>query len=322
MLRKDYILDRYSYVSPERSKRPDDYGEKAGAENHPDDCPFCPGREEETPPEIGRIENDQGQWEIRWFENKFPVLTKDKERPLSIDEDQLFVEAPSYGTQEVIVETRGKKQMADFSVQRISSILGVYNQRIVELSRQEAIDYVLVFKNKGERAGASLVHSHSQVMAVGKRPEKIDRELTAFQHRESCPYCRVITEEKRKGTRVAFENDSFIAICPFAPRYNFEIWIFPKEHKKTLGECSDSQRKDLAAILKKILVKLKQVGVSYCFYLQYAPEGLDFHFQVEVLPRTNVHAGFELSGGDVVVTVSPEQAAEFYSEQTPSEQNI
>jgi len=322
MLRKDYILDRYSYISPERSKRPDEYAEEGSARNHPENCPFCPGREKDTPPEIGRVENDDGQWEIRWFKNKFPVLTMGSAKELRVDEDQLFVEAPSYGTQEVIVETRGPGQMADFSVGRISQILKVYEQRIVELSQKKNIDYVLVFKNKGEKAGASLVHSHSQVMAVGKRPEKIDQELIAFQRYSSCPYCRVLTEEKRKSTRIAFENDNFIAICPFAPRYNFEVWILPKSHKRTLSDLDNNERQDLAAVLKRILLKLKELGVPYCFYLQYAPEGLDFHFQIEVLPRTNVHAGFELSGGDVVVTVSPEQAAEFYSEQTPSEQNI
>lgn len=309
MLRKDYILNRYTYISTKRAKRPHQYKETAETE-HPEGCPFCAGQEAMTPPEIGRIAGPDGGWQIRWFKNKFPVLSLEKEGELTTDND-FFTSGPAVGTQEIIVETPDKRQMVEFSKQKLRQILKVYQKRIVTLSAKHKINYVLVFKNKGKKGGASIIHSHTQVMATAKIPTKIEAELSAFSSYKTCPYCEVLKKEKQ-GPRLAFENKHFVAFCPFAPRYNYEIWILPKQHKKTLGELSDEQYLALADLLKKVLAKLDALQAPYCFYVQYAPKGRDFHFQIEVLPRLNVHAGFELSGGDLVVTVSPEQAATFF----------
>lgn len=314
-LRKDYILNRYSYISEERGDRPHQFEEGGELAKHSDDCPFCPGHEDATPPEIGRRENSNADWSIRWFKNKFAALSLEEEPELEIDQEQFFVHGPAFGTQEIIVETPSHKQMADFSPAKIANVFRVYQERIEKLSSRDNLDYVLIFKNKGERAGASMVHSHSQVMAVGKTPSKIKKELKAFSRYDSCPYCEIIAQEK-KGPRLVFENDSFVAFCPYAPKYNYEVWFMPKKHIRRLSDLDRNQYLDLARLIKKVLKTLSENNIPYCFYLQYAPAKKDFHFQIELLPRTNVHAGFELSGGDLVVTVSPKEAAKFYRESS------
>lgn len=310
-LREDYILNRFTYISEERSNRPHQFADQEGPRDHPDDCPFCPGKEDATPPEIGRRENSEGNWSIRWFKNKFAALSSKEEPKLEVDQSQFFVHGPAFGTQDVIVETPTHRQMAEFEPEKIANIFEVYRNRIEKLSEREKIDYVLVFKNKGEKAGASIVHSHSQVMAVGKTPSKIEKELKAFSRHDSCPYCEIIRQEK-EGPRLVFENESFVAFCPYAPKYNYEVWFMPKKHIRRPSELKREQFLDLARLMKKVLSRLSDNNIPYCFYLQYAPEDKDFHLQIELLPRLNVHAGFELSGGDLVVTVSPKEAAKFY----------
>lgn len=314
-LRKDYILNRFTYISEERSDRPHQFEQKEGPRDHPGDCPFCPGQEDATPPEIGRREDSNDDWSIRWFKNKFAALSPKEEPKLEVDQSQFFVHGPAFGTQEVIVETPTHKQMADFDPEKIANIFEVYQKRIKDLSKRDNLDYVLVFKNKGEKAGASMVHSHSQVMAVGKTPSKIEKELKAFSRYDSCPYCEIIAQEK-EGPRLVFENDSFVAFCPYAPKYNYEVWFMPKKHIRRLADLDRNQYLDLARLIKKVLKSLAKNNIPYCFYLQYAPGDKDFHLQIELLPRLNVHAGFELSGGDLVATVTPKEAAKFYRQNS------
>jgi len=316
-LRKDYILDRWTYISEKRETRPHDHGKKAEIDNHSKKkCPFCFGKEHLTPKEIGRVEKLRGKWLVRWIPNKYPSLIKSRKEK-TFSSQPFFKSISPFGLQEIIIETPGKKQMFELSIKHLSIILKVYNHRIEELSKIEGIEYVLVFKNKGKEAGASLVHSHSQVMATGKLPAAIEEEVSAFGKYKTCPYCHVIEKEKA-GPRKVFENDSFIAFTPYAPRFNYEIWLFPKEHMRKMKELKESQYFSLAEMLNKILVKINEINAPYCFYIQYGPEGKDFHWHMEILPRTNIRAGFELSGGDTIISVSPERAARFYRNESDS----
>jgi len=309
-LRKDYILDRWSYISQDRGKRANNFFSESNDADHPKNCPFCKGHESMTPEEKGRIEKEKGEWLIRWLPNKYPALDLSETGGI-ISDNQYFKARESYGVQEVIIETPDKRQMVDLSCEHISTILRTYNHRIEELSKLKDINYVLVFKNQGKESGASLVHSHSQVIGVEKIPAWILTESIAFNQYENCPYCEVISLE-RGGPRNVYENNDFMAITPYAPRFNYEIWIFPKDHMKKLNELPYDKYLSLAEILKMILQKIKLMGASYCFYVQYGLENQNFHWHLEVLPRLNVQAGFELSGGDSIISVSPEEAARFY----------
>lgn len=170
---------------------------------------------------------------------------------------------------------------------------------------------MLVFKNHGRNAGTSLLHSHTQVISYAHIPEAVAQEVAAAKHFGKCAYCSII-EFERKSERRCFEGEHFVAFAPYASRFNYEIWIFPKSHVKHILQLSEEQLADLAAVLLKVLRKLKELGADYNFFLHYSPDGEDLHFHIEVTPRIAVWGGFELASGTVINSVSPEEAAAFY----------
>jgi len=310
-LRKDYILDRWVFLASDRRKRPREfkYEEKKEEEKI---CYFCPGNEHLTPPEIGRI--GKKKWKIRWFPNKFPAVERQGNFSIKTD-NNYFTFSDAYGIHEVIAETPDhKKQMWDLSKEEIKEVLVVYKQRIMELGRLGHIKYVLIFKNHGKEAGTSLVHSHTQVAAINIVPALVKEEADACKKYNKCPYCDIINIEKNSYRR-CFENHAMVAFAPYASRFNFEIWLFPKRHVKSITELSDNETSDLAEIFQNILLKLKKLNAPYNFFLHYAPEEEDLHFHIEVTPRLAIWAGFEFSSNAVINSVTPEDAAKFYREE-------
>lgn len=307
-LRKDYILDRWVILASHRKERPKEFKEKGLVKKGEVDF-FAPGNEELTPPEIGRVGG--ADWKLRWFANKFPAVDKHGEAGIKT-ENKFFTFGSAYGDHEVIVETPSAvKQLWDLSVKDIKEVLKVYANRIDELSKDEKVKYVCVLKNHGVQGGTSLTHSHSQVISYNKLPEEVMAEVRACKNHEKCPYCEIILVE-RKSYRRCFENDYFVAFCPYASRFNYEIWVFPKKHMLNITEFGPEEFNGLAEIMKKILGKLKEVNISYNYFLHYAPQGEDLHFHIEVCPRTAVWGGFELGTGTTINSVTPEDAAEFY----------
>ncbi len=212
----------------------------------------------------------------------------------------------------MIVETNDhNKQLHDFTVEEIKSVLKVYVARTKELSQKNK--YVSVFKNHGINAGTSLVHSHTQVAAMNIDPPFVMQELKASFKGGKCLYCEIIQAEKNSDRRI-FDNNTFISFCPYAPRFNFEAWIFPKHHIKSITELNDDQLKDLAEVLHKILPKIAKLNASYNFVIHNAPKQHDLHFHMEILPRIAKFGGLELATNVIVQQITPEQAAEFYRE--------
>jgi UDPglucose--hexose-1-phosphate uridylyltransferase len=305
-IRKDYILDRWVVISTIRSKRPQQFKEERTKQKK-QHCFFCPGNEKDTPEEIGRI-GTKKKWEMRWFKNHFPALISEGQIDIRTD-NTFFTFSSNYGHTEVIVEANtDKKQLWDLDKKDLKTLFEVYNNRIEELSKEPHIKYVAVFKNHGIKGGTSVIHTHSQVYAFNIVPKEIRDRIFASSQFDYCPYCDIINIEK-KSHRRCFENDEFVAFTPYASRFNYEIWVFPKKHIRTLAEANLDQ---LADIMKKILKKLKWLNCSYNYFLHYAPEGEDLHFHIEVCPRISSWAGAEHGFGIVVNAVSPEQAAEFY----------
>ena len=304
-LRKDYILDRWIVISTGRSKRPKQF-KKVEAEHVKLDF-FAPGNENMTPPEIGRI-GTENKWQMRWFDNKFPALEPEGQVDIKTD-NKYFTFSANYGHHEVLVETpRLDKQLSDLTVKQIETLLKVYCERIDDLSSKPNIKYVCVFKNHGRKGGTSIVHSHSQITALNHIPKEIREEVKACKKYDNCPYCEIIEVEKQSDRR-CYENDDFVAFTPYASRFNYEIWVFPKQHVKTLKE---TNLPSLAEIMKKILKKIKNLGADYNYYLHYAPKGEDLHFHIEVIPRIATWAGFEFGSGETINSVSPEDAAKYY----------
>jgi len=308
ILRKDYILDRWVYYAIGRKTRPRDF-KSIEIKDNSKHCYFCPSNEHLTPPEIGRVEY-KGSWKIRWFLNKFPAVEKNQNPKLK--QKKFLIEGNSYGIHEVIVEaSRHKSQFWDLPISRIRELLEVYKFRISYLSKLKGIKYVDIFKNHGKDAGTSLVHSHSQVMALTQIPSLITEKLNAVKKYKKCPYCEIIKLES-KSRRKIFETKNIVAFAPFASRFNYEAWVFTKQHKKSMDELGEDELMDLAIALKKIISKLKKINVSYNFFINYSPAKEDLHFHIEVTPRIATWGGFELSTGAVINSVMPEEAAGFY----------
>jgi|TARA_Y100000310_G_scaffold50496_1_gene46509 UDPglucose--hexose-1-phosphate uridylyltransferase len=308
ILRKDYILDRWVYYATERKKRPREFKEDHTVNTKT--CFFCPENEHLTPPEIGRVK-EKNTWRIRWFPNKFPVVEL-KENVRIKTKNKFIKEGKTYGMHEIIAETRDhKKQLSDLSIEHIKEIFDVYVSRIKALSKLKDIKYVTVFRNQGSSAGTSLIHSHTQVAALPILPKDVMNEIKAAKKFRRCPHCNIIRLES-KSKRKIVANKSTVAFAPFASRFNFEAWIFPKRHVKSITAMYDHELYDMASALKKILVKLKKLNVSHNFFLHYAPQGHDLHFHIEITPRLAKWGGFELSTGAIINSVTPEDAARFY----------
>jgi len=309
ILRKDYILERWVYYAAERKNRRMEFKKEDEVVNNKI-CFFCPGNEHLTPPEIGRVEY-KNTWKIRWFPNKFPAVELKGNAKLKA-KNKFLKEGSTYGAHEVIAETNDhKKQLWDLSINEIKEILDVYKLRIIELSKIKGIKYVTIFKNHGSAAGTSLVHSHTQVAALSVLPEEVMNEINASKKYKKCPYCNVIKLEAKSKRKIA-ENKNIVAFAPFASRFNYEAWIFPKRHIKNITDMYDNELYDIATALKKILLKLKKLNASYNFYFHYAPAGNDLHLHIEIAPRLAKFGGFEYSTGAIINSVMPEDATKFY----------
>lgn len=308
-LRKDYILDRYVIIATERSKRPDNFKQPEENKNV-EHCPFCPGNEGSTPPEIGKIEDGNG-WYLRWFENKFAFVSQEGNPAIRTD-NTYFTFASAYGRHEVLVETpKHDDEMHMLSEKHIAEILRVYSERIKLLSTLDHIKYVNVFKNQGSKGGTSLVHTHSQIVASTLIPRVVREKVEKTSKLTYCPYCDIINIEKGSDRR-CYENDSFVSFTPYASRFPFEIWVFPKRHVSRMEELSESEFSDWAEMLKKILVKLKEMNAAFNYFIHYAPKNEDLHLHMEITPRLTTWAGFEIGADIVINPVSPEAAASFY----------
>jgi UDPglucose--hexose-1-phosphate uridylyltransferase len=311
-LRKDYLLDRWVIIAKDRAKRPTDFLRQKALEK-PAVCYFCPGNESMTPPEIGRVE-ENGKWVIRCFPNKFPAVTKE------VGEiwDGMLKKMPAYGSHEVIAETPNHGEtLGDLPVDRLVNVLDMYTSRIAELKKDARTKYVMVFKNQGKEAGASLDHSHTQIISLPIVPSIVKAEADAAarykKEKHKCPFCDVILKEGG-GERLIFEDEHTIALAPFASRFAFEALVIPKRHMRSLDEMRIEEKRSFAATLKKLLSRLDSSLNSppYNFWLHYSPDGGDLHLHLELATRLSNFAGMEFGSDIVINVVPPESAAAHY----------
>lgn len=317
-LRKDYLLDRYVIIAKGRASRPHQFDSTSAPK--PDvpeidsTCFFCRGSEDKTPPEIYRLVHN-GDWQIRVFPNKFAAVGEGD--AIVKTHNEFFTFADGVGYHEVIAETPfHDRQLFDLSVEQIRDVIRIYILRIKELDKKEGVKYVLVFKNHGAEAGTSIVHSHSQVIAYNLVPRiilaKEDAVKKYVEKNNCCPYCKILDIEKTSYRRV-FENNTFVCFTPYASRVPYEIWFFPKRHVHSVVQLDDRELYDLSDMLKKVLLKLKNMDASFNFYLHNGTGSeKNFHFHIELLPRISKWAGFELGSETIINSVYPEDAADFY----------
>ena len=326
-LRKDPITSRWVIISTERGKRPHDFVvdpevTKGGF------CPFCPGNEHTTPPEImayregGGPPNSSG-WKLRVVSNKFPALVNEGE--LDRRGEGMYDLMNGIGAHEVIIENPAHDlSLSGISVTQFADVLYAYRDRIGVLSQDPKFRYILIFKNQGRAAGASLEHSHSQLIGLPIVPELVLEELSGslnhYRLKERCVFCDMIRQELRQQVRVVLENELFLAICPFAPRSPFEIWILPKQHHSSYVDLPDANFPKLAEIFSETLKRLDTAlnRAPYNFILHTAPvreTHLEhYHWHFEIMPKLTLMAGFEWGSGFFINPTPPEDAARYLRE--------
>lgn len=331
-LRKDPILGRWVIIATERSKRPGSYLiEKEPYESDPKDCPFCYGHEKMTPPEIEALRSRRSKantpgWKVRVVPNKYPALGIDA--PLKKKGLGLFDMMTNFGANEVVIETPDhKREIFDQSTEEIVDWISVIQNRVEDLHKDLRFRYLLVFKNKGREAGASISHPHHQIIATPVTPKRVREELQGaeayFKLKERCIFCDLIDQELASKQRIVYENEAFVSFCPYASRFPFEIWILPRHH------CIDFYDKIvkndielLASVLKNTISKLNKVlnGPEYNYLIHVSPNRFerrgywktihdDFHWHIELFPRLTRTAGFEWGTGFYINPTAPEDAA-------------
>lgn len=326
-LRKDPIIGRWVIISTERGKRPVDYEIPAPAVSH-GSCPFCYGQEHLTTPEILAVRppetapNSPG-WQLRVIANKYPALRVEGE--LEKSGEGLYDKMSGIGAHEIIVEMpEHNRFLSDLDIPHIQNILSAYVSRMQDLKRDTRLKYLMIFKNQGYRAGASLEHSHSQLIATPIVPKSINEELAGAQeyynYKERCVFCDIVKQETEDRRRLVLENEYFISIAPFAARFPFECWLLPKKHESNFENSTPADLALLAAMLKETLLRIK-ASVSnppYNLVLHTAPcqmSGLQhFHWHMEIMPRLTRVAGFERGTGFYINPTPPEEYARFLRE--------
>ncbi|MGQ9582581.1 MAG: galactose-1-phosphate uridylyltransferase [Thermoplasmatota archaeon] len=324
-LRKDYITHGWVVISTERGSRPVEKArEPATPSSAPGNCPFCMGNEAMTPPEIlayrspGTQPNTPGWW-IRVVPNKFPALKI--EGDVNHKVNHLFNTMNGVGAHEVLIETPEHcASLATLPDHQVKEVLCAYKDRYNDLTRDRRLKYIIIFKNQGREAGASLAHPHSQIIATPMIPRRIMDELEGarnyyFSTGGSCIYDDIVKYELEEGTRVVRESGAFVALCPYASRFPYETWVLPKSHDPIFEDVGDEERAGLAQILKWVLGAMhdRLEDPPYNYYIHTAPSDRNdyrfYHWHLEIMPRLSQAAGFERGTGFYINSVTPEDAA-------------
>jgi UDPglucose--hexose-1-phosphate uridylyltransferase len=321
-LRKDPVIGRWVIISTERAKRPQYSGTRRDAPRGAP-CPFCSGNEEMTPPEIlayrpDGSKTDKPGWTLRVVPNKYPALMI--EGDLDRRGDGVYDLMNGLGAHEVIIETpQHEINMGMLSEKQFEDILWAYRDRILDLRQDQRFRYILIFKNQGSEAGATLEHTHSQLIALPIVPRNVLEELIGaqeyYKYKERCIYCDIIRQEMEDRSRVVCENENFLVVCPFAPRFPFETWILPKKHSPFFEHASKQEYLNLSRSLRESLVRLNRAlnnpPFNYIIHsnpLQDEKNG-HYHWHVEIMPKLTQVAGSEWGSGFYINPVTPEDAA-------------
>ncbi len=327
-LRKDPIINRWVIIATERQKRPSDFPLEAEEQTSEELCPFCPGREDKTPPEIlsyrdGSTKPNKPGWWIRVVANKYPALII--EGTLDKRGDGIYDQMNGIGAHEVIIETPDHNlTLPDLELKFVEDVIWVYRDRIVDLKKDRRFKYILIFKNHGRKAGASLSHSHSQLIATPIVPKRVAEEIEwskrYYNYKERCVYCDMVKQELSSKIRLVQENNHFIAFTPFASRFPFETWLLPKRHDNVFEDIQKTEVSSLAQCLKRTLQRLNKAlnKPAYNFILHNSPldteQPLYYHWHIEIMPKLTNVAGFEWGTGFYINPTSPEEAAKFLRE--------
>jgi len=327
-LRKDPIVGRWVIISTERAKRPRDYNLSSVQSQNGAFCPFCPGNEGTTPPEVmayrdrGSPPNGPG-WRLRVIPNKFPALMI--EGGLDREGEGLYDIMNGVGAHEVIIESpHHHKSFSELDQREMENVIWSFRDRIIDLKRDSRFRYILVFKNRGAAAGASLEHTHCQLIALPIVPTNVREELAGsrsyYDLKERCIFCDIVHQELKDGSRVVLENEDILVVCPFAPKFPFEMWVLPKNHNAFFEDSKENEFKNLAQAMSLAFRKLDKAlnHPPYNFILHTSPindkSTTYYHWHFEIMPTLTRVAGFEWGSGFYINHTPPEDSAKFLRE--------
>jgi len=332
-LRKDPITGRWVIISTERRKRPTDFRlESVSLPAGPtDSCPFCEGHEEMTQKELlafgrnGSPANGPG-WTLRVVPNQFPVLRV--EGTLDRQGEGIFDRMNGIGAHEVVVETpRHGDTLATLDEDAVEQVLWACRERVLDLKRDLRFRYMIIFKNHGPAAGASLDHSHTQLIALPIVPrdvrDEVDGARAHYEAKERCVFCDILRQEAADGRRLIAENADVVALAPYAPRFPFETWILPRRHQAVFEEAPRHEYRSLARLLGDVLRRMNKAlrQPPYNLLIHSAPvvepAGDYYHWHVEIIPKLTKVAGFEWATGFYLNPTAPEEAAQVLRDARP-----
>ncbi len=328
-LRRDPIGGRWVIVDTDHPSLPHEYECETHDEKE-SGCPFCYGNEYLTPHEIESFRdpsttaNTPG-WQVRVVPNKFPALMIEgnlERRGLGI-----YDVSNGVGAHEVIIETPYHyKDISDLLNEEVEKIIFMAYRRSNDLMRDKRFKYVMIFKNYGPAAGASLAHPHTQIVALPMVPKSVSEELRGsgkyFEFRERCVFCDMMSQELQEKERIIAENAHFISFCPFVSRFPFEVWIMPKQHSSCFCSISADEIPSLAVMLKDVISKIKNIfgDIAYNYIIHSSPANCEvdnagYHWHIEFMPKLTRVAGFEWGSGFYTVPTPPELAAKFLRQE-------
>ncbi|MBW6517194.1 MAG: DUF4921 family protein [ANME-2 cluster archaeon] len=319
-LRKHYFLEEYCIIAAERGRRPSDFVSQPELSGITD-CAFCGGNEDKTPPanavyRAGKVlKDDDGErvkeWQIRCIPNLYPALSQDAVpfEASSVRQQEGWQVQNGYGFHEVIVESPlHSKTLPDLTDDEIGLLMRAYRDRVAYYRSQRGIVYVSLFKNSGKSAGASLEHTHSQLIALPVQPPILQQELDVMAHLDKCPYCTIARTECG-SPRLVTRNRDWVAFTPFSSRFPFEVWLLPFKHVPDLVACPEIVLGSLGIILREVMRKyrrlLGEMSYNYLFFQGPGP----YHLNLRIQPVLTTVAGFEKNTGIFINTMAPEQAA-------------
>jgi len=320
-------MGRWVIIATDRSKRPSDFIRNSVPTPESAICPFDYGNEHKTPPEILAYRNsgarDQPGWRVRVVPNKFPVLGIEGE--LNRQGEGMYDKMNGIGAHEVIIETpQHAMTLGEMPEHQIEEVLWAFKDRVNDLKRDRRFRYIILFKNHGEAAGASLEHPHCQLIALPVIPKRVKEEVEGaklfYEMKERCIFCDIIRQETTARTRLVTETERFAVLEPYAPRFPFETWILPKQHRSHFEDADASTLKDMAFVLRSTMRKLEKVleRPAYNFIVNSAPvqePELDhYHWHLDIIPKLTKVAGFEWGTGFYINPTPPEESARFLRE--------
>jgi UDPglucose--hexose-1-phosphate uridylyltransferase len=321
-LRRDPVTGRWIIVFMDNVPDVKDFRVLPDKKDNQPSCPFCYGKEGLTPHEIMAHRKQGGPntsgWTVRVVPNKFPALKIEGE--LDREGVGVFDVMNGVGAHEVIVESPDHyKDMADFSYAEMEDVVWAYVSRSLDLRQDKRLKYILIFKNYGKIAGASLEHAHSQLIALPIVPKRVHEEIEGaakyYEYKERCIFCDIIRAEQAEKDRIIYEDEKFLAFCPYVSRFPYEIWVLPKRHSSDFTDIGRDCVPCLSRALRDSLLRIKKClgDPPYNFILHTSPldghDREDYHWHIEIMPKLTKVAGFEWGSGFYINPVPPHIAA-------------